>query len=182
MPATRGISTSLGKVGLWLDGEPCERCDVWDVAGGSGLAARFPVDGNVRIAYRHEPDGAAHTLECRLDPSCECEGASASGERLEATEIDGGGSRLVIAVEYDFEEWAHGHGEHEYDYRASAVGLAATVELPSDAKSQWIVFGVSWVDEVDEKNGTNPWLAGDPGGDRLRLPVGASQSSSCPAC
>ena len=170
--ASRLIDTPLGTVGLWLDGDPCTHDGMWEIFDCSDYALRHPVDGNVRIAYWHEPDGAGHVLECKLTPIREWESGSDGGERLEATCIDGGGARLVIAVEYDFEEYAHGHGEHEYDYRADADGLAVTVELPSDAKAQWIVFGASWVDMVDEENGTNPWLMGDPQGDRLRLPVG----------
>ena len=170
--APRLIETPLGSVGLWLDGEPCPHDGAWEVIDLSDYALRHPVDGNVRIAYWHEPDGAGHALECRLESLCECEGGSTGGERLEATVIDGGEARLVIAVEYDFEDYAQGHGTYEYDYRADAGGLAVTVELPADAKAQWIVFGVSWVDRVDDENGTNPWLVGDPQGDRLRLPVG----------
>jgi hypothetical protein len=78
----------------------------------------------------------------------------------------------VIAVEYDFEEHAHGHGQNEFDYTAMADGYAVTVELPADAKAQWIVFGVSWVEGFDEQSRTNPWLVGDPCDDRLRLPTG----------
>lgn len=168
-----GISTPLGVVGLWLDGRPYAHDGLWEVVDRSDYATWHPVDGNVRIAHWHEPDGAAHTLACRLDPSHGCEGGFASGERLEATEIDDGRSRLVIAVEYDFEDYAQGYGEYEYDYQATAADLAATVELPADAKPQWIVFGVSWVEEVDDENGTNPWLVGDPNGDRLRMPMGS---------
>ena len=169
---TERIDTPLGAVGFWFDGSPCAHDGAWEVFDRSDYALRHPVDGNVRMAYWHEPDGAYHVLECRLDPSRECDGGGASGERLEATEIDGRGARLVIAVEYGFGDHAHGHGEHEYDYRADADGLAVTVELPADAKAQWVVFGISWVNRVDEENGTNPWLAADPLGDRLRLPVG----------
>ena len=166
------IATPLGSVGLWLDGEPCAHDGMWEVFDRSDYALRHHVDGNVRIAYWHEPDGSDHVLECRLEPLNACEGCGAPGERLEATEIRDGHSELVIAVEYDCEEHAQGHGEHEYDYRASADGLAATVSLPADAKAQWIVFGISWVDEETEENETNPWLLGDPICDRLRLPVG----------
>ena len=164
------ITTPLGAVGLWLDGKPCAHDDLWEVSDRSDYALRHPVDGNVRIAYWHEPDGSDHILECRLVPTCDCEGDSDSGERLEAVCIDCVDARLVIAVEYDFEDYAHGHGKHEYDYRANADGFAVTVELPADAKAQWIVFGVSWVDVVDEESGTSPWLLADPQGDRLRLP------------
>lgn len=78
----------------------------------------------------------------------------------------------MIAVEYDFEEHAHGHGQNEFDYTAMADGYAVTVELPADANAQWIVFGVSWVEGSDEQSRTNPWLVGDPCDDRLRLPTG----------
>ncbi len=46
------------------------------------------------------------------------------------------------------------------------------MELPADAKAQWIVFGVSWVEDFDDESRTSPRLVGDPGGDRLRLPTG----------
>ncbi|WP_417118837.1 hypothetical protein [Olsenella phocaeensis] len=163
------IEMPLGNVGLWLDNEPYSADGLWEVVDTSDYGTRHPVDGNMRIAYRHEPDGASHVLECRLDPSCACEGSMDSGERLEATEIEGGGTVLVIGVEYDFEDFAHGHGEHEYDYTATADGLTATVELPVDAKAQWIVFGVSWITGYDDESRTNPWLAVDPMGDRLKL-------------
>ena len=168
----RCIRTPLGNVGLRLDGSPCAIDGMWESVDTPDYAKSHPVDGNWRIAYWHEPDGAAHVLECRLDPSVACVGGSASGERLEATEIDDEKTALVIAVEYDFEEYAHGHGEYEYDYVATADGCAATVELPADAKAQWIVFGVSWIEGFDEGSRANPWLVGDPGGDRLRLPAG----------
>lgn len=169
------VVTPLGSVGFRLDGEPCANDGAWEVVDTSDYARRHPVDGNWRVAYWHEPDGAAHTLECRLDPSVECVGGSADGEMLEATEIDDGQTALVIAVEYDFEDYAHGHGEYEYDYTATADGHAVTVELPADAKAQWIVFGVSWLEGFDEESRTNPWLVGDPGGDRLRLPTGVCE-------
>lgn len=165
----KGVVTPLGTVGLWLDGKPCVHDGMWEVADASDYARRHPVDGNWRIAYRHEPDGARHELECRLDPACACVGSNASGERLEATEIDDGRVVLVIAVEYDFEEHAHGHDQNEYDYTATADGCAIAVELPTDARAQWIVFGVSWVQDFDEQSRTNPWLMGDPCGDRLRI-------------
>lgn len=168
--APRGIETPLGRVGLWLDGRPFEPDGLWEVFGGDDYAQRHHVDGNCRLAYWHESDGGTHVLECRLDPACPCEGSTESGERLEATEIEGAGAALVIAVEYDFEDYAH--GTYEYDYTATAGGLAAVVELPADAKAQWVVFGVSWVDEEDDENRVNPWLLGDPSGDRLKLPVG----------
>ena len=167
-----GIVTPLGTVGLRLDGRPCAHDGSWEVVSTSDYARRHPVDGNWRVAYWHEPDGAPHVLECSLDPSRPCEGATEGGERLEATEVDDGNTVLVIAVEYDFEEHAHGHGRLEYDYTATADGLVATVELPADARAQWVVFGVSWVSGYDEGSRTNPWLVGDPGGDRDRLPVG----------
>lgn len=168
----RHIRTPLGDVGLFLDGEPCATDGVWEVVGTSDYARNHPVDGNWRIAYWHEPDGTPHVLECSLAPSCACEGGGAGGERLEATEIDDGRTALVIAVEYDFEDYAHGHGRYEYGYTATAGGHAVTVELPANAKAQWIVFGLSWVEGFDEGSRTNPWLVGDPGGDRLRLPTG----------
>lgn len=173
MPSDNGhIATPLGAVGLWLDGVPYAHDGLWEVVDRSDYAMNHPVDGNVRIAYWHESDGNAHTLECGLTPSCECDCCPAGGERLEAIEIEGEGSALVIAVEYDFEESAHGHGEREYDYRATSGGLAVTVELPADAKAQWIVFGVAWVVKANDANRTNPWLVGDPGGERLQLPTG----------
>lgn len=166
------IDTPLGPIELWLDGSPCAHDGTWEVFGCSDYAKSHPVDGNMRIAYWHEPDDADHVLECRLEPVHACSGCGAPGERLEATEIRDGRSELVIAVEYDCGEYAQGHGEHEYDYRAFADGLTATVNLPADAKAQWIVFGVSWVNEATEDNEANPWLLGDPIGDRLRLPTG----------
>ena len=163
------IATPLGTVGLWLDGRPWANHGAWERIDASGYARLHPVDGNWRIAYWHEPDGGAHTLECRLDPAVECEGGSASGERLEATEVDGGKTVLVIAVEYDFKDYAHGHGQYEYDHIAATDDFGAIVELPVDARAQWVVFGVSWVEDFDEESGVNPWLVGDPGGDRLKL-------------
>lgn len=145
---------------------------MWEVVDTTEYAKSHLVDSNWRIAYWHEPDGTAHVLECRLTPSHECESGNASGERLEAIEIDDGRTSLVIAVEYDFENRVHGHGEYEYDYVATADGYAVSVELPADAKEQWIVFGVSWLEGFDEQSKTNPWLMGDPGGDRLRLQTG----------
>lgn len=83
----RHIRTPLGDVGLLLDDESCATDGVWEVVGASDYARNHPVDDNWRIAYWHEPDGAPHVLECSLAPSCVCEGDSAGGEHLEATEI-----------------------------------------------------------------------------------------------
>lgn len=168
------VATPLGNVALWLDGEPCEPDGIWQEPCFSRYAKDHPVDGNMRLSHRHEPDGRAHTLECRLTPTSDCEGFSASGERLEATQVEGGACILVIAVEYDFEDEAQGPGEYQYDYRATADGLAATVELPEDAKAQPIVFGVAWVAEASDDNKDNPWLVADPAGARNRMPKGPS--------
>lgn len=106
----------------------------------------------MRLLHWREPDGRAHTLECRLTPTSVCEGGLMSGERLEATRIEGGGCVLVIAVEYDLEDETQGHGEYQYDYRARADGLAVIVELPEDVKVQPIVFGVAWVVLANDDN------------------------------
>ncbi|MDO4590793.1 MAG: hypothetical protein Q4B35_05300 [Slackia sp.] len=163
------VATPLGAASLWLDGEPCACDRIWEIPVRRG--ERF-VDGNVRMAYRYEPDALSHVLECRIDSLRDCESSSASGERLEAIEANDGRSCLVVAVEYDFEDYAQGHDEYQYDYRASVCDLGVVVDLPADARAQWIVFGVSWVNEANDENVVNPWLAADPFGDRQRLRSG----------
>ena len=166
------IATPLGCVGLFLDGKPCAHDGVGEIVDTSDYARRHPVDGNWCIAYQHEPDGSSHTLECRLSPTCPCEGGPASGERMEAVEIEGNGAVLVIAVEDNSEELARDHGVSVDGYIAKERGLATIAELPASAKAQRIVFGVSWVNAATEQNRTNPWLVGDPGGDG----IGASRN------
>lgn len=160
---SRCIETPLGTVGLLLDGTPCDCTRVWEVADASDYTRRHPVDGNWRLAYWYEPGGSAHTLECRLDPCRACDGGPASGERLEAVEVDDGRTVLAIAVEHDFEDSGCG-------YSVVTDALAVTVSFPAGSKARWMVFGVSWLEGYDEDSRVNPWLMGDPGGDRDRLP------------
>lgn len=155
-------ATPLGGVCLWVDGEPTVSDAHWEPDRDADYAARHPVDGNYRLAYRHVPDGEPHVVECRLAPLHSCECAPASGERLVAMEVGDGEATVSIGV-----EWDEAGG---YDYRACVAGFGITVELPASASEQWLVFGLAWVEETTEENATNPWLMADPCGDRENVP------------
>ena len=62
---------------------------------------------------------------------------------------------MFIGVEWD-------DAEGGYDYRAELEDFGVAATIPSDAKEQWIVFGLSWVEKTTEENATNPWLMGNP--------------------
>lgn len=157
--------TPLGGVCIWVDGWPVVSDVHWEPGCDGDYAARHPVDGNFRLAYRHVPDGGAHLVECKLEPLHECECSHATGERLVAIEIVDGESTVCIGV-----EWEEGSG---YDYRARVTEFGIAVELPASASEQWVVFGLAWVEETTEENATNPWLMADPRGDRDVVPDGA---------
>lgn len=154
--------TPLGGVCLWVDGDPSVSDVHWEPDCNGDYASRHPVDGNLRLAHRHVPDGYPHVVECKLEPLHGCECALATGERLMALEIDDGESTVSIAV-----EWGEEGG---YDYCAFVTDFGIAVELPADADEQWVVFGLAWVEETTGENADNPWLMADPCGDRENVP------------
>lgn len=156
--------TPIGGVCLWVDGDPSVSDAHWEPDGGSEYAITHPVDGNYRIVYHHIPDGKEHVIECKLVPLHDCVQGPATGERLVAVELNDGESTVVIGVEWD-------DCEGVYDYAAGIVDYGVEITLPAEAKEQWLVFGLAWVEETTEENATNPWLMGDPLGDRQNVPV-----------
>ena len=108
-------------------------------------------------------DGRRHVVECRLSPTHACESTPATGERLQAVEVTDGVATLIIGVEWDV-------GSDAYDYVAHTIDNGVSVEIPGHAKGQWLVFGLSWVENTTEENAYNPWLMGDPVGDRDHVP------------
>ena len=157
------FDTPLGGVCLCSDGEPVVPCAFWEPGAEGAYAASHPVDGNWRLAYRHEMDGKRHVVECRLVPTHACESTHATGERLQAVEVTDGVATLIIGVEWDV-------GSDAYDYVAHTIDNGVSVEIPGHAKGQWLVFGLSWVENTTEENACNPWLMGDPVGDRDHVP------------
>ena len=157
------FSTPLGGVCLWADGEPVGTSTSWEPDATGAYAACHPVNGNWRLAYRHEPDGKRHVVECRLVPTHVYESMPAAGERLQAVEVTDGMATLIIGVEWDV-------GSDAYDYVARVIDCGVSVEIPGHAKGQWLVFGLSWVESTTEENACNPWLMGDPVGDRDHVP------------
>jgi|GEM_PF-1427857 len=148
-------STPLGGVCLWVDDEPTVSDAHWEHEDDSDYARRHPVDGNYRIAYHHVPDGASHQVKCLLSNLHECDHGYAGGERLVGIEISDEEATVFIGVEWD-------DAEGGYDYRAELEDFGVAATIPSDAKEQWIVFGLSWVEKTTEENATNPWLMGNP--------------------
>ena len=157
--------TPLGGVCLWVDGDPTVSDAHWEPEGSGDYAVRHPVDGNYRLAYRHVPDGREHVVECKLDPLHGCECGLAMGERLIALEVNDGKSTVCIGVEWD--------EESGYNYAAFVTAFGIAVTIPADAREQWIVFGLAWVEETSEENLDNPWLMADPLSDRNNVPDSA---------
>lgn len=156
--------TPIGGVCLWVDGDPSVSDAHWESDGSGEYAKAHPVDGNCRIAYHHTPDGNPHVVECKLIPLRDCVQSPATGERLIAVEVNDDESTVIIGVEWD-------ECESVYDYVAGAIDYGVEVTLPAEAKEQWLVFGLAWVEEAADENATNPWLMGDPLGDRQNIPV-----------
>ena len=157
--------TPIGGVCLWVDGAPATPDAHWETVAGGEYAKAHPVDGNHRIAYHHIPDGGSHVVECKLSPLHDCSQGPATGERLIAVEINDDESTVFIGVEWD-------GCEGTYDYAAGVVDYGVGITLPTGAEEQWLVFGLAWVEETTAENATNPWLMGDPLGDRQNAPAG----------
>jgi len=158
------IYTPFGGVTLWFDGEPVTS-KVMHIDADNDYALSHPVDGNVRVWFDFKADGNTHVLECKVRPLFPGEISPASGERLEGFEIHDEETILFIGVEYDSESEV-GFDVGQYDYTAVVIDNGVKVEINPDTHSQLFVFGIAWVDYVDEKMMANTWLVGDPCGDR----------------
>jgi hypothetical protein len=121
------------------------------------------LDGRYTIEITFIPDGEMHTISCCLynyeksdDDDIE------SGERLELKSFCQGSVKLSIGMEGDIGYLSNGVRISEYDYDNSYLDNGVQFEILPDTKTSKYVFGIAWLNKVNDKNEVQTWYGADP--------------------
>lgn len=109
------------------------------------------------LRLRYIPDGRPHILRCVIDSAAD-EVQGESGERLEMTSLYMGEGKISIGVEAEFCD----PPVFSYDFGGKNLLNGIEIELFPETKEQYFIFGVAWLDEVDEERDVQTWFAADP--------------------
>lgn len=144
-------STPFGQIEIRIDDVPIPYTAVdWS-------DPRWPdLDGWFFITILFEPDGKPHTIACVIrDCAQGVKSCVESGEKLELQSFFRENVKLSIGTEgervTDF---------YDYDVEYLKNGMAYRI-LPRTKTSRF-VFGVAWMNECNDDNYNQTWLAADP--------------------
>lgn len=120
------------------------------------------LNGRYSITVYFQPDKREHTISCRIlnFESSDKDGAE-SGEDLELYSFYRGTAKLSIGMEGDT-GYIAGKRISDYDYDTEyLVDGVQYCLLPITQTSEY-VFGVAWLDKVNEENDVQTWFGADP--------------------
>lgn len=164
------LVTPLGEISIRLDGKPYP-CKIIQLEPLENVCPN--IDGRYKIMVHYEPDGKEHSLSCCLNPTEEVDGHMETGERLECKGYysKDGKVKISIGLEVESEYYYNKFGiltrsrsGYDYDgefYVVNGVYHNDYCILPC-TKTDYYVFGVSWILNCNEENDCQTWFGADP--------------------
>ncbi len=120
------------------------------------------LDGRYAIEILFHPDGNEHRISCLIpgyEPS-EKDGPE-SGEDLELYSFYNGTAKLSIGMEGST-EYCSGERLSHYDYDTEYSSNGVQYCILPITKTMKYVFGVAWIDDVNDENDIQTWFGADP--------------------
>ena len=152
------LKTPLGGLKIQMDGKDipytCEKVD---------RDRSCPeLDGRWALSVECKPDGAEHTISCRIEgyvPSAQdmVEG----GEDLELKSFYRGDCKLSLGMEGD-SCYLDGERLSSYDYDTAYLDDGVQYALFCFTKTRRFVFGAAWLEHRTEDNDLQTWFGADP--------------------
>ena len=109
------------------------------------------------LRLKYIPDGVQHIIRCIIDGVAD-EVQGESGERLEMTSLYMADGKISIGVEADFGK----PSVYGYDFGGRNLLNGIEIAVYPETKEQYFIFGVAWLDGVDEDTDVQTWFAADP--------------------
>lgn len=153
------LLTPLGEIEILIDDEPISYQAV------ECVCDKTCADLTGRYAIKVEllPDGNAHEIQCRIKNHVvsDMDGIE-SGERLELKSFYNNSCKLSIGMEGDAGYFPNGIrvGSYDFDNEYKEKGVAY-ITFP-DTVTKEFVFGIAWIDDVNEENDVQTWFGADP--------------------
>jgi hypothetical protein len=153
------LETPLGQIKIYIDGTPVPyiaKHIAYD-------KTCRDLDGRYIIEITFIPDGEEHTISCCLYNYKKSEDDYIeSGERLELKSFCQGSVKLSIGMEGDIGYLSNGMRIGEYDYDNSYLDNGVQFEVLPYTKTSKYVFGIAWINKVNDENEVQTWYGADP--------------------
>lgn len=153
------LETPLGYIEICIDGNAthyvaqCMDCD----------KICRELNGRYKIEIEFIPDGKNHTISCCLKNHIKSEeDYIETGENLELKSFYLNTTKLSIGMEGDTGYFADGTRISEYDYDNGYLDNGVKYEILSITKTSLYVFGIAWINNVNDENDLQTWFGADP--------------------
>lgn len=164
------LDTPLGEISIRLDGKlyPCKIIQL------EPIEEFCPnIDGRYKIVVHYEPDGKEHLLSCCLCPSEQVMGHMETGERLESKGYYSKDEKVKVSIGIEADTSYHynkfgiltrSRSGYDYDGEFYTVNgeYCNAYRILSCTKTDYYIFGVSWILNCNEDNDTQTWYGADP--------------------
>lgn len=121
------------------------------------------LSGRYKIEIEFIPDGNNHTISCCLKNYRKSEDDYIeTGENLELKSFYLNATKLSIGMEGDTGYFADGTRISEYDYDNGYLDNGVQYEILPITKTSLYVFGIAWIDNVNDDNEVQTWFGADP--------------------
>jgi len=153
------ITTPLGNIEIYIDNKHV----CYNAVMCNNDKMCMSLNGRYKLCIGYSPDGKSHEIVCVIKnykPSkqdgIEC------GERLELKSFYYKASKLSIGMEGDSGYLPDGTRISEYDYDNEYVNNGVKYVVFPETKTKVYVFGIAWIDEVNDENDVQTWYGADP--------------------
>lgn len=151
------LSTPLGNIALLIDDRPISYhavkygCDI----------TCADLQGRYYIKVEFAPDGQAHEIQCCLkNHIVSNRDGVESGERLELKSFYHKSYKLSIGTEGEAYYLENETRNYDYDNEYTENGVKYIIRPKT--KTSVFVFGIAWIDNVNDDNDVQTWYGADP--------------------
>lgn len=153
------LTTPLGKIEILIDKKPISY-----FASERKTSSLCPdLAGRYTIEIKFIPDGKSHEIECLIkDYHVSSLDGIESGERLELKSFYFDSWKMSIGMEGDSGYLTDGTRIGSYDYDNEYVENGVKYVTFPDTETNVFVFGIAWIDNVNNKNDVQTWFGANP--------------------
>lgn len=153
------LVTPLGNIEVLIDNKPISydaiecKCD----------RTCMGLDGRYYIKVELIPDGQSHEIQCCIkNHIVSSRDGIESGERLELKSFYHDLYKLSIGMEGDSGYLENGIRIGDYDYDNEYTDNGVKYMILPDTKTSVFIFGIAWIDNVNDNNDVQTWYGADP--------------------
>lgn len=119
--------------------------------------------GRYAITVELLPDGKDHEIQCHIKNHVvsDMDGIE-SGERLELKSFYHNSCKVSIGMEGEAGYLSDGTRAGSYDYDNEYLEDGVSYITFSDTVTKDFVFGIAWIEDVNEENDVQTWFGADP--------------------